>query len=192
MRVLAIQAGLGGDGGNSAALLDRALELLRPHADVERASLIADARFATHRDALGRADAVIVATGTYWDSWSSALQRFLEEATESEGTRLWLGKPAAVIVTAHSVGGKGVLSRLQGVLSTFGAQIPPMGGLVVTLASERAREHAGDAEDGSGDDLWSPDDLEVVCHNLVECARGTRAFRAWEVDRTDPARRWIR
>ena len=189
MRVLAIQAGLGGDGGNSAVLLDRALDLLRPHAEVERASLVDAPGFATHRAALERAEALVISTGTYWDSWSSALQRFLEEATESEGTPLWLGKPVAIVVTAHSVGGKGVLSRLQGVLSTFGAQIPPMGGLVVTLASERAREHA---QDGSSDDLWSPDDLEVVCHNLLECARGTRAFRAWEVDRGDPARRWIR
>lgn len=189
MRVLAIQAGLGGDGGNSAVLLDRALDLLRPHAEIERASLVDDARFATHRAAVERADALVIATGTYWDSWSSVLQRFLEEATPSEATSLWLGKPAAVIVTAHSVGGKGVLSRLQGVLSTFGAQIPPMGGLVVTLASERARERNDD--DGC-DDLWSPDDLEVLCHNLLECTRGTRGFRAWQVDRADPARRWIR
>lgn len=189
MRVLAIDAGLGGAPGNSAVLLDRAIALLAPHTAIDRVTLAASPDFATHRDALARADALVIATGTYWDSWSSHLQRFLEQATDTEGTALWLGKPVAVLVTAHAVGGKGVLSRLQGVLVTLGAQIPPMSGLVVTLANQLAREHGSD-EDVA--DLWSPDDLEVVCHNLLESARGGRAFIAWPVDRRDPTRRWLR
>lgn len=187
MRILALDGSLGGDHGNSSVLLDAATELLRSEATVERATLARAPGFVAHRAALAAADAIVVATGTYWDSWSSLLQQFLEQATPSEGTELWLGKPAAVLVTAHSVGGKGVLSRLQGVLSTFGAQIPPMGGLVITRVGELARGHGGpDCED-----IWGLSDLEVVCHNLVACARGSRAFRAWSVDRGDPGRRWL-
>ncbi len=187
VRVLAIQAGLGGEHGNGAVLLHLAAEHLAPHATVERATLDAASTFADHEAALARADAIVIATGTYWDSWSSHLQRFLEGATPSEGTALWLGKPVGVLVSAHSVGGKGVLSRLQGVLVTLGALVPPMSGLVVTLASEKARAAGGDHVD----DLFGPGDLDVVCHNLLEAARGGRAFRAWPVDRRDPGRRWL-
>lgn len=185
-RALAIDGSLGGTEGSSAVLLEDAIALLGPSAEIERVCLARVPGFAAHRDAIARAEAILIATGTYWDSWSSHLQRFLEEATVSEGSDLWLGKPAAVIVTAHSVGGKGVLSRLQGVLVTLGALIPPMSGVVITLASEQARVASEHAED-----LWSRDDLEIVAHNLLEAARGGRAYRSWPVDRGDPRRRWL-
>lgn len=189
-RILAIQAGLGGADGNGSVLLGHALEHLTPHADVETVVLASSPGFAPHRAALDRADGVVIASGTYWDGFSSLLQRFFEEATETEGTELWLGKPVACLISAHSAGGKAVLSRLQGVLVTLGAQIPPMGGLVVTLAAQIAREHAT-AEEAA--DLWGVDDLDIVCHNLVVAARADRtAYRAWTVDRADPARRWLR
>jgi hypothetical protein len=57
----------------------------------------------------------------------------------------------------------------------------------VTLAAQLAIAHAPER----AGDLWSPDDLDVVCHNLLESARGGRAFRAWHVDRGDPTRRWL-
>lgn len=186
-RILLLDASLAGDAGNSAALLGRAAALLRPHATVTRACLARDPGFAAHAPALADADALVFATGTYWDSWSSHLQRFLEEATASEGSPLWLGKPTAVLVTAHSVGAKGVLSRLQGVLVTLGVRIPPMSGLVLTEVGQLARASGGP----DTDDIWSPDDLEVVCHNLLVCLRGGDDWRAWPVDRRDPARRWF-
>ncbi|AKF11359.1 NAD(P)H-dependent oxidoreductase [Sandaracinus amylolyticus] len=189
-RILAIQAGLGGEDGNSAALLAHALPHLEPHADVELVTLASTPGFAPHRDALALADAFVLVTGTYWDGPSSHLQRFLEEATPSEGTALWLGKPAAVLVGAHAVGGKSVLARLQSVLATLGASIPPMSGLVVTLAAQIAIDHASH---GHADDLWSTADLEIVCHNLLVATRVDRsAYRAWPVDRRDPSRRWLR
>lgn len=188
MRIFALDGSLAGDGGNSSALIDVAVEQLRPHAAVERAALASAPGFAAHRAALAAADALVIATGTYWDSWSSLLQQFLEQATPSEGTPLWLGKPAAVLVTAHAVGGKGVLSRLQGVLATFGALIPPMGGLAITRVGELARAHGGPG----CEDIWSVDDVAVVCHNLRACARGEREFQAWPVGRGDPGERWLR
>jgi NAD(P)H-dependent FMN reductase len=187
MRILALDGSLGGDDGNSSVLLDAAVAWLRAHATVARGSLARAPGFAAHSEALAAADALVIATGTYWDSWSSLLQQFLEQATPSEGTPVWLGKPVAVLVTAHSVGGKGVLSRLQGVLSTFGAQIPPMGGLVITRAGELARSHA----EHDCEDMWCVEDVAVVCHNLLACARGLREFRAWPVDRGDPRKRWL-
>ncbi|MBZ0122119.1 MAG: NAD(P)H-dependent oxidoreductase [Sandaracinaceae bacterium] len=192
--IAAINGGLGGGSGNTAALLEHAARVIGERARVIAITLAERPGFARHEAALRGADALLLGTGTYWDSWSSLLQRFLEEATPSEGTDLWLGKPAAVLVTAHSVGGKGVLSRLQGVLCTLGCAIPPMSGLVVTLASQAALapEHGPGLGPGAGDDLWSPDDLGVVVHNLLESIAGTRRFEAWPVDRGDPSRRWLR
>ena len=82
-----------------------------------------------------KADAFIFVTGTYWDSWGSPLQKFLEDVTDLEGTSAFLGKPSFVFVLNHSVGGKGLLSRLQGVLSTLGCLVPPMSGWVYSLVT---------------------------------------------------------
>lgn len=192
-RVLVLNAALGGDAGNTA----RALALLAGHlagrAEVERAALAGPAArdFAALAPALRSADAIVIGTGVHWDSWSSALQKFLEDATPAEATALWVGKPAAVVVTEHSVGGKAVLSRLQGVLATLGCELPLFSGVVLSQAAQLAR--AGHPSGGAADDLWSPEDLAVVAHNLAHAAaRRSAAWRAWPVDRRDYAAVWWR
>lgn len=185
--VAILLAGLGGRSGNGARLLEHAAPFFEGVSTDVRV-LAEDARFAAHAAALSEADGFVFVTGTYWDGWSSHLQRFLEEATPSEATPLWLGKPAAVWVTGHSVGGKAVLSRLQGVLSTFGCAIPPMTGLVVTRANELARAH--DPEGAR--DLFGPADLEIAVHNLRVALAHRDGYRAWDVDRGDPSERWLK
>ena len=69
--------------------------------------------------ALKMAEAVLFVTGTYWDSWGSPLQKFLEDHAYLETSPVLMGKPAGAIVLQHFCGGKAVLSRLQGVLSTW-------------------------------------------------------------------------
>ena len=192
-RVLLLDASLAGPGGNSSALLDLLAAHLAPHADLERAALSgpAGASFATLKPALRAADAFVFATGTHWDSWSSALQKFLEDATPAEASELWLGKPAAVLVTEHSVGGKAVLSRLQGVLVSLGCAIPPLSGLVLAQSVQLARRHCPDP--AACEDYWSPDDLEVIAHNLLASVRKPRPdWRAWPVDRIGYGRLWFR
>jgi chromate reductase, NAD(P)H dehydrogenase (quinone) len=186
-RVLLINASLAGDGGNTGVALKRLAALLTRRADV-RTVRPAKNSFAEVESELASADAFLFGTGTHWDSWSSMLQKFLEDATETEGTKLWLGKPAACVVTEHSVGGKGVLSRLQGVLVTLGCSLPPMSGLVLSKVSQMAaRDGAKEAED-----FWCLDDLKIVAHNLVEAVNGTRRWKAWPVDRTDFSARWMK
>lgn len=179
-----VVAGLGGLEGNGARLLEHAsLEAF----DASLCVLTQRPSFAEHEALLREASALLFITGTYWDGWSSYLQRFLEEATPTEATDLWLGKPVAVWVTAHSVGGKGVLSRLQGVLSTFGALIPPMTGVVVTKAGELAAAHAP----SESEDFFTCRDLEVSLHNLAQSLHAGPKYVAWEVERSDPMRRWV-
>ena len=182
-----INAALGGRRGNTASVLELARRHLRRRARVVMLTLTEGLDFAQCRDELASAAGYVFATGTHWDSWSSLLQRFLEQATETEATRLWIGKPAACLITEHSVGGKGVLSRLQGVLTTFGCEVPPMSGLVLSRAAWIAGQHAPEA----AEDFWSTADLRVVCHNLIEAAQGTRRWRSWPVDRQHVHDRWL-
>ncbi len=214
--LLLLNASLAGDAGNTAVLLARARRLLARRATVESVTLAALPTVAPAADssvpqpsaltpqlvdALQRADGFLIGTGTHWDSWSSVLQKFLEDATPHEGTALWLGKPAAVVVSEHSVGGKGALSRLQGVLVTLGCTLPPMSGLVLSRAALLAAQHA--PEPAVTSDFWCEADLPVICHNLAEAARCTLPsargsahpalprWRTWPVDRRDFSARWL-
>jgi len=219
--LLLLDASLAGLAGNTAVLLARARRLLARRATVELLSLAPSplpvpgtwlpalrlqlppspppaplsALDPQVVRALRRADGFLLGTGTHWDSWSSVLQGFLEEATPLEGTALWLGKPAAVVVTEHSTGGKGVLSRLQGVLVTLGCTLPPMSGLVLSRAALLAAE----TDPAAARDFWCEADLRIVCHNLAEAARVSRPgarpplprWRTWPVDRRDFSARWL-
>lgn len=192
-RIVILNGALAGTEGNTSVLLDRAARLLARRASVAQVTLAEGGEFAMVRAELEEADGVLLGTGTHWDSWSSVLQKFLEAATPAEGTALWLGKPAAIVVTEHSVGGKGVLSRLQGVLVTLGCDLPPMSGMVLSQAAVIAAKHDARA----ARDFWCADDLAVVCHNLVEAAaigagrRTPPRWRTWPVDRRDFGARWL-
>ena len=193
--LLLLNASLAGDAGNTAVLLARARQLLARRASVESLTLAKNNDFAAVQTHLQHADGFLFGTGTHWDSWSSLLQKFLEDATPAEGTKLWLGKPAAVVVSEHCVGGKGVLSRLQGVLVTLGCTLPPMSGMVLSRAAVIAAKH----DAAAARDFWCVDDLRVVCHNLAEAARAslldaspsTPRWKTWPVDREDFAARWL-
>lgn len=136
-----------------------------------------------HPKDLPPSDAFIFTTGTYWDSWGSPLQKFLELATPTEVKPPWLGKPVGIIVTGHSTGAKGILSRLMGVLNTFGMYVPPLCGMTHTLAASCATEY--------GDDFWSLEDLEVVLHNLELAIAFHAEWKVWPVD-DDPSKIWVK
>jgi chromate reductase len=187
-RVLIVNTSLIGANGNTAVLLDYARSWLPAHVMVSEVTLAAGVDYAQARTAVVNANALIFGTGTYWDSWSHLLQKFLEDATPDEGSAVWLGKPAGVIVTMHSVGGKAVLSRLQGVFNTLGCLIPPMCGVVYSAVNQAALE----AAIPESADVWSPDDVRVLCHNLLVPLGVGGSFESWPSDRGDLTRRWIR
>ncbi|MFP5519436.1 MAG: flavodoxin family protein [Bdellovibrionia bacterium] len=135
--------------------------------------------------------AVLFVSGTYWDSWGSPLQKFLEDFTPFEGHPSLVGKPAGVITLMHSVGGKSVLSRLQGVLNTLGFLIPPMGGMTYALSNQLItrgkRAHTQHA-----DDFWSLDDIDVILSNLVLTSEQHDQWKAWPVDRKNFKKVWLK
>ncbi len=136
-----------------------------------------------------KAKGFIFVTGTYWDSWGSPLQMFLENATPLEGGSAFLGKPAVVLVLNHSVGGKGVLSRLQGVLSTLGCFIPPMSGMVYSWVSQQALGKGSSEESQS--DLWSLEDLTQILENFKKSLQIKVKWNSWPVDRNDYRKIWL-
>lgn len=187
MNILIINGSLGASQGNTIHLIAKAFSFLeKSGASVRIMNL--NERHPNIKESMEWAQGFLFASGTYWDSWGSPLQRFLEEITPYEGTELFLGKPAAVIISMHSVGGKSVLSRLQGVLNTFGILIPPMSGMAYSLSVQAALEHVEEFEA----DFWSPEDIEIIVHNLLTAAFNKTDYRSWKVDRSDPSRRWIK
>lgn len=123
---------------------------------------------------VGRADALLVGTGTYWSSWGSPLQRFLEVATTLEATDALVGKPVGVVVTMDSVGGVDVGARLLGAFALMGCAQPPFPLVVLSRVTAGVDDP----------DVWSPRDLPVLVENLAAAARAPRpAYRVWPVAR---------
>ncbi len=131
-------------------------------------------------------------TGTYWDSWSSHLQRALEEMTFLECSPHIYGKPAGVLTTMHSVGGKEVATRLQGVLSTMGFLIPPQSGMSISLATEMA-SHPTEKKSKHipVKDFWSIEDLTHLLFHVLDFAGMEKKISPpWPVDHGNPSKIW--
>ncbi len=141
------------------------------------------------KDKIKAADACIFVSGAYWDSWGSPLQAFLEKATELEGSRAILGKPCAVFILMHSAGGKGVLSRLQGVLSTMGFLIPPMSGMVYSSLAHLLSRGEKKTTDK---DIWHLNDVRLILANLKISLEIKKDWLTWPVDQKKFKRVWLK
>jgi NAD(P)H-dependent FMN reductase len=184
--VLILNAGLAGREGNSHVIAEHAAAQLQRRSVPHELVVLKGSRAGEVAAALERAERLVFVSGTYWGGFSSLLQQLFEELTASEGGALWLGKPAAVLVSAHQVGAQSVLWRLQGLLVAFGCAIPPMSGVVISKVGEQLRLQAPEL----CRDVWGLADIETALHNLL--ASGTRGdFRAWPVDAEHFAERWL-
>lgn len=188
-KILILNGSLGGQTGNTEFLLERLQKNLPSSEVIHLKNLIEKTiTLSDIKKKLESADAFVFTSGTYWDSWGSPMQYFLEAATEFEASDIFMGKPAAVMITMHSVGGKGVLSRLQGVLNTLGMMIPPMSGIVYSLAGQLALE----TESTFAEDFWSLEDVDIIAHNLLTAVNLETSYKPWPVDHKDPKRLWVK
>src|SRR5581483_5345246 len=113
--ILIINGSLRGNAGNSGALAKQAACMLTNEWQQQATMLTLTAQLPTVREVyeqLCACDGLLVISGTYWNSWSSPLQRFIEVATAFENTPAFFGKPVACAVTMDSVGGMEVAARL--------------------------------------------------------------------------------
>jgi hypothetical protein len=166
-------------GGNTAILLRIINNILQDYGlKINKTSLLNSQFDYSLFERLRIADAWVIGTGTYWDSWGSPLQQWLEWITPWEGSSDILGKPVGIVISAHSVGAKGILSRLQGVLSCMGLLIPPMSGMVITMASETALEITTGT--WKQHELWGREDLEIIIHNTLSATKISKdLWRTW-------------
>jgi chromate reductase len=187
MSVLVLNAGLGGIGGNSQVVSEHCADRLRARGVGHELLVLRDASAGDVSSALERAERLVVVSGTYWGGFSSLLQQLFEELTPTETSSLWLGKPAAVLVTEHQVGAQAVLSRLQGVLVTFGCLLPPLSGVVISKVGEALRARAPEL----CQDVWGLEDVDTALHNLLAVPYSPARYRAWPVDREHYTERWL-
>lgn len=189
-KILIINGSANGQLGQSAAISHAIIDQLSNNIEFRHLVLRDQQEMSIWKDQLAWAEGFIFITGTYWDSWGSPLQFFLEQTTEWEVSKLWLGKPAGVIVTMHSVGGKAILSRLQGVLNTLGMIIPPLCGLVYSLNT-----HLIDKESDHYDDFWHLEEIPLIVNNVakqIEINHQVKIeWQTWDVDRADVKRPWL-
>lgn len=187
--ILVLNGSPSGKKGNSAKFIREVLQKtsINKHAKLEVVHL-ADSPYSKKlKQKMAKADGFIFVTGTYWDSWGSPLQKLIEDMTELEGTETFMGKPAVVCVLKHSVGGKGILSRLQGVLSTYGCLIPPMSGMVYSLVSDIALK----GKTSHAADFWQKEDADLILQNLLLATDIQIKWSEWPVDTKNPRRLWI-
>lgn len=187
MSVLIVNAGLAATRGNSQVVAEHCRELLNRRGVAHESVVLKDAAPGSVQAAITRAERLVFVSGTYWGGFSSLLQQLFEELTPTEASELWLGKPAAVFVTAHQVGAQSVLFRLQGVLVTFGCSLPPLSGVVISKLGEALRARAPE----QCTDVWGLDDVETALWNLLATPFAPASFRVWPVDREHYADRWL-
>lgn len=139
---------------------------------------------------LMQSDCLLFVTGTYWESWGSPMQKFFEDFTDMEATEAFVGKPAGFIVLCHSVGGKSVLSRMQGNVNLFGCLLPPFCGMELSLIAKSVLEYG--LQKNHHEDLWHIDDVKTVLVNLRTAAGNINTYKAWPVDKKNFKKIWIR
>ena len=179
-RVAILDGSLHGQGGNTYGVIQELISKLPKTIDFDYIELknIDDAL--TLESRIRAADGYILGTGTYWQSWGSPLQRFLEQTTVWEATDVWLGKPLCTIVTMHSVGGMEVLSRLQANFALLGTLIPPMCCLVHSHVNQMAL-----SANETNRDIWDLSSLDTIAHNFKVSLFGKQSYMTWDVDREE-------
>lgn len=187
-RILIVNGSLGGVQGNTSEVLALAEESLIEGAEVFHLDLSREPSLDRILDAADKAQGFIFGTGTYWESWGSPLQRMFEMTAHTEGDPYWFGKPAVAFVTAHAVGSRSVLSRLFGTLNSFGMLIPPYGGMTYTKVNDVALKHANEEFTR---ELWTPQDVPVVTHNLLQSVIGGTDWRQWPVNSGSASDKWL-
>jgi chromate reductase len=144
---------------------------------VHRVNLVEHVSLASIVDHIEKARGIVFGTGTYWDSWGSPMQKLLEDLAGLDSSELLFGKPAAVVVTEHSTGGKSVFNRMLGVLNTMGMWVPPHCAAVYSMVAHEALERGMDGWKAM--ETWRLSDFSIIGHNLAAAVYGTREWKSW-------------
>jgi len=192
-----INGSIGGKNGNTSSLIKkikRKINKIDPVIKIKILHLHKDFYWPKVRSFIKESDALIFCTGTYWDSWGSPMQQLFEKMTEIEGKQHLLGKPAGAIVTMHSVGGKEIASRMQGVLCSMGCVLPPFSAFAYSYADHIAHQSRFTGKKLL-DDVWHIEDLHALLWNIIEYAKGNKDWKVWDYLDTEaynPTSVWLK
>lgn len=192
-----INGSIGGKNGNTGSLIKKIVKKINKidsNILIKVIHIRKDFNWLKVRNLIKESDALIFCTGTYWDSWGSNMQKLFEKMTEIEGKKDLLGKPVGVIVTMHSVGGKEVASRMQGVLCSMGCILPPFSAFAYSYADHVAHKSRRFGEKLL-DDVWHIDDLEAFLWNIIKYSKGEKDWKVWDYLDTEsynPSSVWLK
>lgn len=193
--ILTLNGSLNGSAGSTDVCLSIVEDTVRScKLNVQRVNLVERVNLSAIVDYIERAKGIVFGTGSYWDSWGSPMQKLFEDLAGLDSTEILFGKPAAVVVTEHSTGGKCVFNRTLGVLNTMGMWVPPHCAAIYSMVTHEAIERGMDGWKAM--ETWCLKDFVVVGHNLAAAAYGTREWKSWHSgnDLTDEPFRlaWLR
>lgn len=197
VKISIINGSLGGRSGNTGQLINKIRKILQkidPSIKVCVLNLSPSFDWLRARKTIRTSDGLLFCSGTYWDSWGSPMQQLFEKMTQIEGKKHLVGKPVSVIVTMHSVGGKEIVSRMQGVLCSMGCMIPPFTGFAYSYSDHIAHKSRVTGKKLL-DDVWHIDDLNALLANLVEAVKKTNNWKVWDyldTNALDPAYIWLK
>lgn len=177
-----INGSIGGKNGNTASLIKkikRKISKIDSNIKIKILHLHSNFDWPKVRNIIKDSNALIFCTGTYWDSWGSPMQQLFEKMTEIEGKQHLLGKPAGVIVTMHSVGGKEVASRMQGVLCSMGCVLPPFSAFAYSYSDHIAHQSRFLGKKLL-DDVWHIEDLSAFLFNIITYSKGEKNWKVWD------------
>ncbi len=178
--ILILDGSLHGKSGNTHGVTEELIKLFPADFIFEYIELKSVSDCLSLENQMQQADGFIIATGTYWQSWGSPMQRFFEQTTPWEGSHIWLGKPICTVITMHSLGGVEVMGRLQSNLSMLGALIPPMCSIVHSHVNQMA-SHSTECNH----DVWDMSSLPTIAHNFITALNKTGTYQSWDVDKDD-------
>jgi multimeric flavodoxin WrbA len=197
VKISIINGSLGGRSGNTGHLINKIRKILQkidPSIKVCVLNLSPSFDWLRIRKGIRSSDGLLFCSGTYWDSWGSPMQQLFEKMTQIEGKKHLVGKPVSVIVTMHSVGGKEIVSRMQGVLCSMGCMIPPFTGFAYSYSDHIAHKSRVTGKKLL-DDVWHINDLNALLGNLVEAVKKTNNWKVWDyldTNALDPAYIWLK
>lgn len=183
--ILLINASLRGTEGNSSKIIERAATTINREKGMN-ASVLTLAEplsdISSVKKQLQQASAFFIVSGTYWNNWSSPLQRFIEVMSVFENTDVFFGKPVACAVTMDAAGGMEVAARLHATFSGFGCWSPPCSTLVISRVGQQAVNASSKLKNDPNKDVWRLDDLEIVIQNLMTSANMKGKWKSWPIE----------
>ncbi|PZR19253.1 MAG: FMN reductase [Flavobacterium psychrophilum] len=192
--ILLINGSIRGELGNAGAIVQQAASYLKQKHNVSSSILTLSqlkSSIAGVYDLLNSSRGFFVTTGTYWNSWGSPLQRFLEVMTAFENAPALFGKPVSCAITMDSVGGTDVAARLHFAFAGLGCWSPPCSTIVLSRTGQEAIAASAGKEDDPNEDVWRLSDLEVVLDNLVTATQIKPDWKCWPHGKLSmPERKW--